>query len=69
MDNPPSETPSEYFKNAITIPMLDHLNTELDNKFKPNSVTPIMAWLLFLVKLFLYLIILTRIGRKGFKIC
>ena len=39
-DNPPSETPSEYFKKAITIPMLDHLNTELDNRFKPNSVTP-----------------------------
>ena len=32
-DNPPSETPSEYFKKAITIPMLDHLNT-------PNPQTP-----------------------------
>ena len=41
-DNPPSETPSEYFKKA---------NTELDNRFKPHSVTPYYGLaVLFLVK-------------------
>ena len=37
-DNPPAETESEYFKRVITIPLVDHLNTELQNRFNPTNI-------------------------------
>jgi hypothetical protein len=38
-NNVPAETPSEYFKRAVTIPILDHLKSELENRFDLNSLS------------------------------
>ena len=35
--NPPAESASEYYKRLLTIPMLDHLTVELDDRFNPES--------------------------------
>ena len=35
--NAPSETTSGYYKNNVTIPMLDHLSTSLDSRFNENT--------------------------------
>ena len=37
-DNHPFSTPSEYYKRVITIPVLDHLNSNLKKRFDINSV-------------------------------
>lgn len=37
-DNHPSSHASEYFKRVITIPVLDHLNSELKTRFDMDSV-------------------------------
>ena len=36
--NTPSESTSDYFKKVITIPLLDHLNSELKNRFHATTV-------------------------------
>ena len=36
--NVPSENISDYFKLTITIPLLDHLNSELENRFGSNTM-------------------------------
>ena len=35
--NPPAESASEYYKRSLTIPMLDHLMIELDDRFNAES--------------------------------
>ena len=35
--NPPAENASEYYKRSLTIPMLDHLILELDDRFNAES--------------------------------
>ena len=37
-DNHPASDASEYFKRVITIPILDHLNSDLKTRFEFNSV-------------------------------
>ena len=37
--NPPAETISDYFKRVITIHLVDHLNSEIENRFDVSSVT------------------------------
>ena len=32
-NNVPATTPSEYYKRAISIPMLDHLESEINSRF------------------------------------
>lgn len=38
-ENPPSTTPSEYFKFALTIPFLDHLIAEMKERFSETNIT------------------------------
>ena len=38
-DNPPADSVSDYYKKAITIPLLDHLKNELDNRFHSETIT------------------------------
>ena len=35
--NTPASTPTEYYKHTITIPLLDHLITELNSRFSEHS--------------------------------
>lgn len=37
-ENMPSESPSEYFKRTLTIPLLDHINSELFTRFNESSI-------------------------------
>ena len=37
--NTPAETTSEYFKRTITIPMIDHLNLEINQRFDSSTIT------------------------------
>lgn len=37
-DNHPAESPEEYFKVSVTIPFLDHLSTELTDRFKQSEL-------------------------------
>ena len=36
-DNCPAESPSEYYKRTITIPMLDHLSAETNERFSKHN--------------------------------
>ena len=35
-DNIESRSPSEYFKRAVTIPFLDHILSEVNDRFSPK---------------------------------
>ena len=37
-DNPPASSASDYFKRALTIPLLDHLNADLAARFDNNNL-------------------------------
>ena len=37
--NTPADTASEYFKRTITIPMIDHLNLEINQRFDSSTIT------------------------------
>ena len=37
--NPPAESASEYYKRSLTIPMLDHLIMQLDDRFSAESTS------------------------------
>ena len=39
--NPPSHSVSEHYKLTITIPLLDHLQSSLDNVYKGLSILPV----------------------------
>ena len=45
-NNNPNTNPSNYFKATITIPLLDHISTDLDARFQPDTLNA--AHLLFL---------------------
>ena len=36
-DNVPAQTPSDYYKRAVAIPLLDHLQSEMKTYFNPTS--------------------------------
>ena len=36
----PASNPSEYFRRTITVPILDHLLSELDKRFSSHQKTP-----------------------------
>ena len=36
-DNVPAQTPSDYYKRAIAIPLLDHLQSEMKTYFNPTN--------------------------------
>ena len=39
-NNTPSDSISDYFKNSITIPLLEHVNNQLDMRFNDDSTIP-----------------------------
>lgn len=41
--NPPSVSPSDYFKKVVTIPLLDYLNGQLSTRFDYSSLLPYKA--------------------------
>ena len=36
-DNVPAQTPSDYYKRAVAIPLLDHLQSEMKTYFNPTN--------------------------------
>ena len=40
--NPPADNISDYYKRILTIPMLDHLITELDMRFDKETISIII---------------------------
>ena len=40
--NPPADNISDYYKRILTIPMLDHLITELDMQFGKETISIIL---------------------------
>ncbi|CAH3023622.1 unnamed protein product [Porites evermanni] len=36
-DNVPAQTPSDYYKRAVAIPILDHLQSEMKTYFNPTN--------------------------------
>ena len=46
--NVPSSDPSEYYKRALTIPTLDHLITEMDERFHHDSASTVCQIMLIL---------------------
>ena len=43
--NPPAATPKEYYSHTISIPMLDHLNSQLMERFSDTSSSHISEFL------------------------
>ena len=37
LDNVPAQTPSDYYKWAVAIPLLDHLQSEMKTYFNPTN--------------------------------
>ena len=37
-DNHPADSVSDYYKKAVTIPLLDHLNSELKSRFDSQTI-------------------------------
>ena len=41
--NVPSQTPSEYYRHSISIPVLDHLLSELESRFTTHQLTALQG--------------------------
>ena len=44
--NIPSQTPKEYYRRTITIPLLDHILTEMESRFSKHQQTAVTGLLL-----------------------
>ena len=65
-DNHPSESTSDYFKKALTIPLLDHLITELNSRFDFSTVTVYTGLCIVPAKM-IYMIHANLNWKKTFK--
>ena len=43
--NPPYETPIDYYRLVIAAPMLDHLHSQLEERFSDNSFSYVLEFL------------------------
>ena len=42
-NNIPADTPLEYYSRCLSIPLLDHLLTEIDSRFSPHQQTALLG--------------------------
>ena len=43
-DNPPSNTATEYYKRSISIPLVNHLQTQLNDRFTESTTVCVNAF-------------------------
>ena len=43
-DNPPSNTATEYYKGSISIPLVNHLQTQLNDRFTESTTVCVNAF-------------------------